>query len=91
MINKLTLLSLFFFSTIFCFAENNKQLASLSQPQPKTPGVVDSKKSIPNLRGDGIGFIENRGQVVDMQNHLRSDILYTGEGAGVKYIYAKLV
>lgn len=37
-----------------------------------------------NLRGNGIGFIENKGQIVDMNNQPRPDILFCGEGNGTK-------
>jgi len=36
------------------------------------------------LRGNGMQFIENKGQVVDMNSRLRPDILFSGEGGGSK-------
>ncbi len=35
-----------------------------------------------SLRGNGIGFTENKGQVVDHEGNLRPDILFTGDGGG---------
>ncbi len=36
------------------------------------------------LRGNGMQFVQNRGQVVDMGNNLRPDVMYVGDGGGVK-------
>jgi len=47
-----------------------------------------ASSSSPNLRGSGMNFIENKGQVVDMSEHLRPDILFTGDGGGMK-VYLK--
>ncbi len=41
------------------------------------------------LRGNGMNFIENRGQVVDGNRQLRPDILYVGEGGGMKIFLRK--
>jgi len=35
-------------------------------------------------RGNSLEFIENRGQIVDMEGNLRPDILYVGDGGGAK-------
>jgi len=42
------------------------------------------------LRGDGMNFIENKGQLVDMHEQLRPDILFTGDGAGAKVYLRKI-
>jgi len=34
--------------------------------------------------GNSLEFIENRGQIVDMEGNLRPDILYVGDGGGAK-------
>ncbi len=44
---------------------------------------ADAQKTAPSLRGNGITFTENKGQVTDNQKHVRPDILYKGDGAGV--------
>jgi len=35
-------------------------------------------------RGNSLEFIENKGQIVDMEGNLKPDILYVGDGGGVK-------
>ena len=42
-----------------------------------------------NLRGNGIGFTENKGQVVDANENLRPDILYKGDGGGANIYLRK--
>lgn len=35
-----------------------------------------------DLRGAGIGFTENKGQIADHEGNLRPDVLFTGDGGG---------
>lgn len=42
------------------------------------------------LRGNGLCFTENQGQMVDMQQHLRPDILYKGEFGGADIYIRKM-
>jgi len=39
--------------------------------------------------GNNLEFIENRGQIIDMEGNLRSDILYVGDGGGTKIYLRK--
>jgi len=39
--------------------------------------------------GNSLEFIENRGQIVDMEGNLRPDILYVGDGGGAKIYLRK--
>jgi len=41
------------------------------------------------MRGNGMQFIENKGQIADMNNQLRPDILYMGDGGGAKIYLRK--
>ncbi|MBI2271743.1 MAG: SBBP repeat-containing protein [Bacteroidetes bacterium] len=44
------------------------------------PGTRDQISK--SLRGNGMCFTQNKGQLVDMKHNLRPDILYKGEGGG---------
>jgi len=52
-------------------------LISLPTPSYTQVGIAQQ-------RGNSLEFIENRGQIVDMEGNLRPDILYVGDGGGVK-------
>jgi len=41
--------------------------------------IIGSVISIPQQRGNGLEFIENRGQIVDMEGNIRPDILFVGD------------
>ena len=51
------------------------------------------------LRGNGLCFTPNKGQIVDVDGNLRPDVLYKGQGAGadiylrktgVSYVYSNM-
>jgi len=48
-----------------------------------TLAARDEKGRIPPLRGNGMMFTENKGQIVDMKQQARPDILFKGDGAGM--------
>ncbi len=41
------------------------------------------------LRGNGMQFIENKGQIIDVEKHLRPDILFMGQGKGMNIFLRK--
>jgi len=43
----------------------------------------------PSLRGNGMQFTENKGQIVDMNDQLRLDILFVGDGGGMNVYLRK--
>ncbi len=48
--------------------------------------VLSSQNPVPkptSLRGNGLAFTQNNGQIVDMSHQLRPDILYMGSGSGM--------
>lgn len=45
--------------------------------------LLFSKNESLNLRGAGLCFTPNKGQVIDVEGNLRPDILYTGDGGGL--------
>ena len=47
---------------------------------PSAPGM---------LNGQGMEFIENKGQITDDQGHVRPDILYSGDAAGASIYLRK--
>ena len=63
-------------------------------------GNNEKKSTIKNLRGSGIGFTENKGQLADMNHQQIGDVLFKGECAGgtvylrrngLSYIYTNFV
>lgn len=46
--------------------------------------IADKQTPLPNvsLRGSGMNFTQNKGQIIDVENQLRPDILFKGEGIG---------
>ncbi|MBN8701705.1 MAG: gliding motility-associated C-terminal domain-containing protein [Bacteroidetes bacterium] len=46
--------------------------------------VGNTSETSTALRGNGMNFIENKGQVVDMNQNLRPDVLFVGDGGGNK-------
>lgn len=50
---------------------------------------LGTKDNYGPLNGNGMNFIENKGQLVDMNNNLRSDILYAGDGGGMQVYLRK--
>lgn len=53
----------------------------LSYCYAQRTAVTNSQTASP-LRGSGIRFTQNKGQIMDMQQRLRPDILYKGSGGG---------
>ena len=74
----LALLAVFILSINFSFSENN--LSS---------GIAIREKTAEWMNARTVQFTENKGQVVDMNNHLRPDILFSGETAGMKIYLRK--
>ena len=57
-----------------------------------TQVVADKKVPVKGKdiqRGNGMEFIENKGQIVDIEGQLRPDILYMGDGGGAKVYLRK--
>ncbi|MBI2269496.1 MAG: SBBP repeat-containing protein, partial [Bacteroidetes bacterium] len=42
-----------------------------------------------SMRGGGMNFIQNKGQIADIQDHLRSEILFKGDGGGANVYIRK--
>ncbi|MBI2270512.1 MAG: gliding motility-associated C-terminal domain-containing protein [Bacteroidetes bacterium] len=74
-----------FFSTHFVIAGRNAN-AKFGDKHPKLSKYIASEKGqsslSQNLRGSGMCFTENKGQIADMNGKLCSDILYRSESAG---------
>jgi len=51
--------------------------------------IILNLQSVAQGIGNNLEFIENRGQVVDMEGNLRPDILYVGDGGGAKIYLRK--
>jgi len=71
-------------------------IISYAQTQQKKAAVGEESRFAQQLRGNGFGFAENKGQVADMNKNLRPDVFYVGEGGGatvfmqnnkVSYVY----
>ena len=46
--------------------------------------IIFNLQSIAQNSGNNLEFIENNGQIVDMEGKLRSDVLFVGDGGGAK-------
>ncbi len=68
-----TSIALLFLFTGKCWADRNN----------------NSVATASSLRNNGIQFIENKGQIVDMNYRSRPDVLYVGEGGGSKIYLRK--
>jgi PKD repeat protein len=64
-----------------------------SSAESNSPGMRNA------VRGNGMKFTQNKGQVVDVSGQIRQDILYKGEGAGadvylrktgISYVYTNM-
>src|SRR5437879_449245 len=56
------------------------------------PILADDNPALKNFkgtRGNGLTFIENKGQVIDADKNLRPDILFVGDGGGAKVYLRK--
>lgn len=47
-----------------------------------TASVSMASGDVPLLRGNGMSFLQNMGQIIDMDGHVRADILFKGTGGG---------
>jgi len=56
--------------------------ASTLFSQEKNKTIEDRASHFSQLRGSGLMFTQNMGQLVDMQQNLRSDVLFKGSGNG---------
>jgi len=63
-----------------------KSTSTFNQNKAQDPGVAAKAMA---LRGNGMGFTENKGQVVDMDLNPRPDILFKGAGAGTEVYLRK--
>jgi PKD repeat protein len=48
----------------------------------QSPGLARYSANNPSLHGNGMQFTENKGQIADMNQRLRPEILYKGNGGG---------
>lgn len=53
----------------------------ITAANPPESGTLNLKPET-SLKGSGLMFTQNKGQIVDMAKHLRPDVLFKGEGGG---------
>jgi len=51
--------------------------------------IIFNLQATAQSSGDGLEFIENHGQIVDMEGNLRPDILFVADGGGAKIYLRK--